>query len=486
MLLGLPSELLSHVCAMLEVPDVLQLSSTCRYFSHLCSQRSLWLNLLDELDFYETPDFPPHRAISSYSTKELRIRTINAVNIARSSRGDGMLRFSHLNRIHIPVREQTDELLVRKVDPLLLPGGQRMLVNNQGYLELWSVAKFDSEHHCLWQTNPTNDFGKVVSFHGEVVECDTAIVIAGIFVNARSHLRLRVYRFDEESQQCRLATETELPASVHASHVPKLYGKFILIYRSGLLEVSIFDWASKRRNTVTFTDAHGEDFQIKSALLIEDILVAIGDCSDDHQSNTIRIFSVRVERLLSNNRDSDADNEDYTSVRIHHLQLLHGTGGRWGFAVNAFRPSWKRRSNVPIEIFVVALGQSRKMTMHSFRLQLDTSNNDETQTTVTIPASGFLRMHLKETSRAVCTQHPLAISNSLSYSGLFFTLSPTFKCFAAFHDDAQPSAIHAKTSELLLEGLVHGNKNSALVSIEPRSNAISVGSEGMASILRIN
>lgn len=210
---------------------------------------------------------------------------------------------------------------------------------------------------------------------------------------------------------------------------------------------------------------------------------------DPLQNKTLRVFSVRVQNLLTAARDSGSDERDQISVRVQHSQVLQGTNGKWGFAVNAFRPFWKKTRNAPIELFVVALGQSRTMTMHSFRLQLDTRDSrdsNEIQPRQLPPGSAFLRMHLKETSLAVCTHYPLAISNSLSNSGLFFSLSPTFKCFAAFYEGVQPSAMHAKTSELLMKSLAHGNKNSVLVSMEPWSNAISVGSEGMVSILRLD
>lgn len=56
-------------------------------------------------------------------------------------------------------------------------------MNNVGRLELWSLAKLENEHRCLWQTGPAIDTGNVAGFHGEVVEEGAAIIIAGIFVN---------------------------------------------------------------------------------------------------------------------------------------------------------------------------------------------------------------------------------------------------------------------------------------------------------------
>ncbi len=69
-------------------------------------------------------------------------------------------------------------------------------------------------------------------------------------------------------------------------------------------------------------------------------------------------------------------------------------------------------------------------------------------------------------------------------AALIFTLNPKFKCFAAFCDSTQPSPVTPRTDKFLMGAITRSSNYS--VSIEPWSNAISVGSEGMVAILRFD
>lgn len=68
--------------------------------------------------------------------------------------------------------------------------------------------------------------------------------------------RLRIYRFDENTQECSVLREIELPPNMHAPYFLKLHGEHVLVYRPLLFEVWICDWASKRTRTVIFTNEH--------------------------------------------------------------------------------------------------------------------------------------------------------------------------------------------------------------------------------------
>ncbi|KLO05987.1 hypothetical protein SCHPADRAFT_883216 [Schizopora paradoxa] len=477
-LLELPQELLYHICTMLDIPEVLRLSKTCKSFFQTCSLRSLWLNILDELDFYETPNLPSHLPLTSYSTAELKRRAINAVLISKQARGTAPMKFTRLDTLHTSVRFKRSFSIFRKVDPFLLPGGQRMLVNNYGQLELWSIGSDDRDHRCIWRTDSSTDEMDVVAFNGEVVDGGSAVMIACVFVDRRhTPPMLRVFRFDESTQTCSVVCETRM--SVYVSHVLMIRGNYVLLYQLQSFELWVLDWTSGRNQYVDFKDQKNQTFRIRSALLVENALVVTGDTGKFFGEGTLQVFAVQPQHLASSSTQA-VGKINRTTVQVKHTEELEETKDTWGLAINAFQPFWRRNANAPIELCVVALKvlDARNLLMRSYRLQVHTPEADTLFASSTIES---LKLQVKDVSCAKSVDYPVA--GALSNAALIFTLQPKFKCFAAFCDSVQPSPIDLRGDESI--GAITRTSNYS-VSIEPWSNAISVGSEGMVAILRFD
>ena len=138
----------------------------------------MWLSLLQSLDVLHAPDLPPGIALRSLSTSDLRSRVVRAErSFATWNSGRAL---SASRSLEISIDPYVDSETYERLDPRLLPGGQRLVVNNNGRLEIWSLEP----RQRLWAaTSPHEDLGRdAISYDCEVAENGAAIMIAAVFV----------------------------------------------------------------------------------------------------------------------------------------------------------------------------------------------------------------------------------------------------------------------------------------------------------------
>ncbi len=63
---------------------------------------------------------------------------------------------------------------------------------------------------------------------------------------------LRVLKFDETTQTCKIVCETQL--NVYVSHVLMIRGSYVLLYQLKSLELRVLDWTSGKSQAVEFKD----------------------------------------------------------------------------------------------------------------------------------------------------------------------------------------------------------------------------------------
>lgn len=323
---------------------------------------------------------------------------------------------------------------------------------------------------------------------------------------------LRVFKFEESTQVCHAVFETETPLQGTTSHV-RICGNYVLQYDliQGSSELCISDLTAKKRLVVTFNNQYvrtfftpkyhpvsllifslyqDHTFWIESAVLVEDVIVVIGDEGEVPENNSLRVFAVQAQVLFTKaNSDFNVRESGRLSERVTKMQSLPGMTWGWTLAINAFRPFWKKRANTPIELFIAGLGSPDNPVVQSYRFQIPhTTLTDWQPSSSNVPGSGFLPLHLKEASSscAPCSNphHPFA--DGLSNAGLFFNyLNPNISYFVAFCDKEQPSLVATETAKTLMEATDHDGYWGKEMT-EPWSNAMFVGSKDTVWILRLD
>lgn len=158
------------------------LPQSCKYMQLICYARPVWVSLLQDLDVTQAPDININSSIRSLSTIDLQDKTINAVRNSRIWRTPGYLRLRQAQTLRISPLEssqiENEEEGNERIDPLLLPGGKHALLENQGRLELWSLAP----RARIWSAIPSR-FGDCIAFDFEVVDSGSSVMISALFLN---------------------------------------------------------------------------------------------------------------------------------------------------------------------------------------------------------------------------------------------------------------------------------------------------------------
>ena len=140
--------------------------------------RQIWYNLLRRLPVSQTPDLPPHVRLESISTEDLRLLVIRAVRSYRNWLRGPKLRATREYQIRITRNNESETY--ERVDPRLLPGGQYLVINNSGRLEIWSVPY----RRRLWAAyEGPRENQDVISFDCELNEEAGSIMVAAVYVN---------------------------------------------------------------------------------------------------------------------------------------------------------------------------------------------------------------------------------------------------------------------------------------------------------------
>ena len=216
---------------------------TCKAFADICQIRSVWMSLLATLKDDEMPDLPPHIRLSTLNSTQLRSIVVDA------SRRNNIhlhacppLPFTQLDLLHLPVNANAT------VTPQLLPGGEHVLVEIQGRIELWDLKTQSRLYEAPSESQ--TDYCATYAFDLVDSESELRVMLAVLFVREDATAYVRVFSYKFAENLGRVVLHRNL--SVNFLWRPMMSGNVLMLHNASLLNVLLIDCQTGAATTIDF------------------------------------------------------------------------------------------------------------------------------------------------------------------------------------------------------------------------------------------
>lgn len=152
----------------------------------LCRSREIWVFRLKNLDIDQAPCFAPYEWLGDLSTEVIRRKVIQAIRTSEKWAKPEALRVSDLATLKLTPRMLPYRISCpNRLKPEVVAGGEFVIIENQGQLELWSTLFSEKLWVSLTPGEPLfcHSFGSELQHGGEV------LVIAAVYVDYLSGKR---------------------------------------------------------------------------------------------------------------------------------------------------------------------------------------------------------------------------------------------------------------------------------------------------------
>ncbi|KAH8108855.1 hypothetical protein DFH11DRAFT_1516248 [Phellopilus nigrolimitatus] len=489
---NLPVELIVHIFSFCSFDDVRNLGRTCRYLHNLHNARPVWISLLRNLDIDQAPAIPSYLRLESLSTKELKKTVIKAIRTSDTWHSHETLRVSQVMELRINTADPAD---LDGIDPRLLPGGQHVLLERRGQLELWST----NSRELVWTAPADSENHGCISFDFELVEDGKTLMVAGVFrdkgssTNSTTISYARVFSYDFERKKGRLVIKRVLPATELFRLM--IRGDFLLVHSTHKFHVLLVNWKTDSSVILSYSDQSGRVVNAPTALVGDQHIVVALDV------NPLSLVALPLSSLAGRWSQS-AHHAEWEVITIVPealckqrgggavLQLAPSEGRAAGtgpsvLALHAFSPSW-RGADAPMEIHIVAyehiLSDQRTKRLHSYRVQLSRvaeaarGNAPCCQPADSAVSDGQWRLALIA-QRTTITNYVPSNLHCIMNSGRMLSVWKRLVCFSLFPSEPQPVKIIELGMGIRLE------EESTSASVEPWSGALTIGTPGLVRIV---
>ena len=155
----------------------------CKHLQSVCDDRATWISSLKNLDVNRAPDINPYTSLTSLSAAEAKEKLARAFRLEYGWRTKGTLTTTRRVTANVSPRERPGDVLAPangRIEPLIIPGGEHILLGNRGQLELWSV----NSPACLWVApSPSPDFLDCMAFDYDLQQDGTMLVISAAYID---------------------------------------------------------------------------------------------------------------------------------------------------------------------------------------------------------------------------------------------------------------------------------------------------------------
>lgn len=138
------------------------------------------MSFIRNLGIHQAPSFAPFERVHALSTADIRRRVICAIRISQNWTNPGAIRARTLATLHLSPRDNPDEIgFFSRMKPEVVPGGNYVVAENQGRIELFSVC--DSKR--VWFGPTPGGPLYCHSFGSDIQKDGNVLVIAAAYVN---------------------------------------------------------------------------------------------------------------------------------------------------------------------------------------------------------------------------------------------------------------------------------------------------------------
>ncbi|KAF7353480.1 hypothetical protein MSAN_01537600 [Mycena sanguinolenta] len=379
---NLAPDVIFSIFAFCDIASVISASETCRYLHNLAFDKSVWLDLLDNLR---------RRSILDRTVNLEMLSVVEMIGIVRrlidgpqtwsSSEHDldPIAEASKTITLHPPIRSDLETPAFDWVK--LLPSGCYVLLGNLDTLECWNVV-----HDTLvWRHTSCLEHSAVVGFSAEETNTESVIVIICLRTEV---LNGSIHFIEMVNVDLRTGTHTHLlvarapdSEAIHPFYEPVICGTLAAVrFDSGCM---IINWKSK-----SFAIVHGHDSHSKFTLIPQHLIVLDPSINGESQIHLISNDSIGAYLLpeIPKVHTFHAINtgQSFQNMEIH-ASPIHDTEYRlwiWGlnYAVNEGgllsyqlsipingEPRWRLRSQTVLEGTQVVSYSGHVLSYEPFR-----------------------------------------------------------------------------------------------------------------------